>query len=89
MFDMSSHESGPSFYGPGGGYHGFAGRDSSIGLATMEVDPTKCTRKLVSELSYAEQDVLRDWVTRFSMKYQIVGFLNDGSNPKSVATHKQ
>lgn len=85
VFNMSSHEGGPGFYGPGGGYHGFAGRDATVGLATMETDPAKWVKKTVAELSYAERDVLADWVRRFSMKYDIVGYLNDGARPRTVA----
>jgi membrane-associated progesterone receptor component len=85
VFDMSSHESGPAFYGPGGGYHAFAGRDATIGLATMEVSPDKCTKVTVAELSAAERDTLGDWVQRFSMKYHVVGYLTDGAHPRSVA----
>lgn len=85
VFDMSSHETGPAFYGPGGGYHAFAGRDASIGLATMEVSPDKCVKRTVDELSSAERETLGDWVQRFSMKYRIVGYLNDGAHPRTVA----
>jgi len=82
---MSSHESGPAFYGPGGGYSVFAGRDASIGLATMETDPAKWAKVSVGELSAAQRDTLSDWVQRFRLKYDIVGFCNDGSAPRSVA----
>ena len=82
VFDMSSHETGASFYGPGGAYHAFAGRDASIGLATMETDPSKWKKATVENLSAAERDILHDWVTRFGAKYQIVGYLNEGSHPR-------
>jgi membrane-associated progesterone receptor component len=85
VFNMSSHEGGPGFYGPGGGYSGFAGRDATIGLATMETDPAKWLKATVGELSYAERDTLADWVQRFSAKYDIVGYLNDGARPRTVA----
>jgi membrane-associated progesterone receptor component len=84
VFDMSSHETGKSFYGPGGPYHAFAGKDASIGLATMETDPSKWKKSSVSELSAAERDILQDWVNRFSAKYQIVGYLNEGSHPRTA-----
>ena len=89
VFNMSSHESGPSFYGPGSGYNGFAGRDATIGLATMETDPAKWVKKSIEELSYAEKDTLNDWVQRFSIKYDIIGYLNDGAHPRSVASQGQ
>lgn len=85
VFNMSSHEGGPAFYGPGGGYNGFAGRDSTVGLATMETDPAKWTKKSISELSFSEKDTLSDWVQRFSLKYDVVGYLNDGAHPRTVA----
>lgn len=61
-------------------------RDATIGLATMEVDVTKWgPRTKSSELSAAEADTLASWVARFRAKYQVVGFLNDGANPTTVA----
>jgi hypothetical protein len=51
----------------------------------MEVNPDVCTKKTVDELSNAEKDTLRSWVDRFRAKYTIVGFLNDGANPTTVA----
>lgn len=120
VFDVSSNEMGRSFYGPGGGYSGFAGRcvspfppgrrppgcrllpsphapapassvppptrrDATIGLATMETNPTLWTKKTVEELSVAEVDVLSNWVTRFRAKYAVVGTLTDGARPTTVA----
>jgi hypothetical protein len=122
VFNMSSHEGGPAFYGPGGGYNVFAGRcvlhvralgrpghcactrrpiripplppgrgprfarsDASIGLATMQTDPKLWAKKTVAELTASEKDTLADWVRRFSMKYEVVGYLNDGAHPKTVA----
>ena len=84
VFDMSSHESGPAFYGPGGPYHCFAGRDASVGLATMETDPAKWVKSTVRELSASESDTMLDWFRRFKAKYTIVGALTDGSAPSTV-----
>lgn len=77
-------EKGRDFYGPGGGYSSFAGKDATIGLATMETDPTKWTKRTVEELSAAEADTLANWVGRFRQKYDVVGFLNDGARPMTV-----
>lgn len=54
----------------------------------MEVDPAKWLKRSVAELSAAEVDTLGSWVNRFRMKYRIVGFLNDGANPMTVAAAK-
>ena len=58
---------GNDFYGPGAGYNVFAGRDASIGLATMELDPAKWAPagpRLVASLSLSEVDTLNSWVSR-------------------------
>jgi predicted heme/steroid binding protein len=84
VFDMSSHESGPTFYGKGGPYEIFSGADASIGLALMSTDPATWTKSLVSELSASELDVMRDWYNRFLNKYIVVGALTEGSNPTTT-----
>ena len=63
-----------------------ARRDASIGLATMQTDPSKWTKRSVAELSHSERDTLADWVNRFAAKYDVIGYLNDGANPKTVAS---
>lgn len=78
-------EKGRDFYGPGAGYAPFAGRDATVGLATMEIEPAKWTKKAVAELSSAELDTLSNWVGRFRQKYDVVGFLNDGARPMTLA----
>jgi len=85
VFDMSSHEGGPAFYGPGGGYAVFAGRDATVGLSSMELDPAKWTRTAVAQLTAAERDTAADWVGRFRGKYTIVGVLIDGAHPRTLA----
>ena len=62
-------------------------RDASVGLATMQTDPSKWTKRAVSELTHSEQDTLADWVGRFAAKYDVIGYLNDGAHPKTVAQH--
>jgi hypothetical protein len=86
---MSSHESGPSFYGPGCGYGVFAGRDATFGLATMQLDPTQWGRKTYSDLTASEKDTVFDWVTRFKAKYAIVGSLVEGARPSTVQQLKE
>ena len=85
VFNMSSHEGGPAFYGPGGSYSAFAGRDASVGLATMQTDASQWGERTVAQLTASERDTLGEWVTRFSVKYDVVGYLNDGARPRTVA----
>lgn len=59
-------------------------RDATIGLATMETNPTAWTKSKVEQLSAAETDTLSNWVTRFRQKYAIVGTLTDGARPTTV-----
>jgi predicted heme/steroid binding protein len=115
VFDMTSM-TGRLFYGPSGAYHCFAGRDATIGLATMELDPKRWSERTLASLKAAELDTLNQWVRagltharapthprshaslepprlavsqyiKYETKYPVLGYLTDGVEPKSVATH--
>ncbi|TNY22206.1 cytochrome b5-like heme/steroid binding domain-containing protein [Rhodotorula diobovata] len=71
VYDVSS---GASFYGPGGPYATFAGRDASRGLAKQSFDadmlsPLDAPIDPLDDLSKAEWDNLRDWERHFQTKY--------------------
>ncbi|KAF8396302.1 hypothetical protein HHK36_017917 [Tetracentron sinense] len=62
------------FYGPGGPYALFAGRDASRALALMSFDPQDLTGN-IEGLSSSELEVLQDWEFKFMEKYVKVGQL--------------
>lgn len=62
------------FYGPGGPYALFAGRDASRALALMSFEPEDLTGN-IEGLSASELDVLQDWEYKFMEKYVKVGQL--------------
>lgn len=62
------------FYGPGGPYALFAGRDASRALALMSFDSTDLTGNLEG-LASSELEVLQDWEYKFMEKYVKVGQL--------------
>lgn len=62
------------FYGPGGPYAKFAGRDASRALALLSFDPEDLTGNLEG-LSENELEVLQDWEYKFMEKYKKVGQL--------------
>ena len=78
VFDVTS---GKNFYGPGGPYENFAGRDASRGLACGSFDEDMLTKDLrgplddLKGLGADEMQALQDWEDRFSEKYLIVGKL--------------
>jgi len=78
VFDVSS---GRNFYGPGGPYENFAGRDASRGLASGSFDEGVLTKDLegplddLQGLNVDEREALEGWEERFDMKYPIVGKL--------------
>jgi len=78
VFDVTS---GRNFYGPGGPYANFAGRDASRGLAFHSFDEDMLTKDLdgpldaLADLGKEEIDTLRDWEDRFDSKYLVVGRL--------------
>lgn len=78
VFDVSS---GRNFYGPGGPYENFAGRDASRGLAKGSFDADMLTEDLngpldtLTDLNAEELEALRGWEERFGEKYLVVGKL--------------
>ncbi|KAK9682901.1 hypothetical protein RND81_10G105400 [Saponaria officinalis] len=69
IFDVTT---GRSFYGPGGPYAMFAGKDASRALAKMSKDENDVVSSL-DGLSDKELGVLADWETKFEAKYPVVG----------------
>ncbi|XP_042407772.1 membrane steroid-binding protein 1-like [Zingiber officinale] len=60
------------FYGPGGPYALFAGKDASRALAKMSFEPTDLTSD-ISDLGPFELEALQDWEYKFMSKYVKVG----------------
>lgn len=71
VFDVST---GKSFYGPGGSYAMFAGKDASRALAKMSTRDEDVIGSL-DELTDKELSVLADWERKFEAKYPIVASL--------------
>ncbi|KAL3500279.1 hypothetical protein ACH5RR_039372 [Cinchona calisaya] len=69
VFDVAA---GRSFYGPGGSYSMFAGKDASRALAKMSKNEEDVIGSL-DGLSEKEIQTLNDWETKFQAKYPVVG----------------
>ena len=65
---------GRNFYGPGGEYHIFAGRDATRLLARTLVEE-ETSEDAVKPLTIAERAALAGWIWTFKQKYDIVGKL--------------
>ena len=69
VFDVTS---GKNFYGPGGPYENFAGRDASRGLACGSFDEDMLTKDLygplddLGGLGQEEMQAMQDWEDRFT-----------------------
>jgi membrane-associated progesterone receptor component len=78
VFDVSA---GRNFYGPGGPYENFAGRDASRGLAFGSFDENMLTEDLngpldnLKDLTDDQKEALTGWEERFLEKYLVVGKL--------------
>lgn len=82
---------GKAFYGPGGPYENFAGRDASRGLALNLFDPAVLTPvdeplDTLENLGKEEKESLENWEGLFESKYKVVGTLN---NPLDLGENKQ
>lgn len=63
------------FYGPGGAYSLFAGRDASRALAKMSFEEELLANPSTANLSQAERDTLLHWERKLCDKYPVVGRL--------------
>ncbi|KAF0319410.1 hypothetical protein GQ607_013378 [Colletotrichum asianum] len=78
VFDVTP---GRNFYGPGGPYANFAGRDASRGLACGSFDEDMLTENLdgpldtLEGLGPDEVEVLQGWEEQFDSKYLVIGRL--------------
>lgn len=71
IYDVSR---GRMFYGPGGPYAMFAGRDATRALALMSFDHQDLTGN-TEGLTDTDLEVLQDWELKFAEKYPKVGVL--------------
>ncbi|KAA3455842.1 membrane steroid-binding protein 2-like [Gossypium australe] len=72
IYDVSQSR---MFYGPGGPYALFAGKDASRALAKMSFEEQDLTGD-ISGLGPFELDALQDWEYKFMSKYVKVGTIN-------------
>ncbi|EFN57115.1 hypothetical protein CHLNCDRAFT_34937 [Chlorella variabilis] len=84
VFDVTT---GRAFYGPGAGYHLFAGREVARALAKVAVEEEECTDNLEG-LSKAELESLADWERTFESKYEVVGRVSATGGGASRGAHK-
>eukprot|EP00048_Salpingoeca_helianthica_P016602 m.233212 g.233212 ORF g.233212 m.233212 type:complete len:137 (-) comp19020_c0_seq1:74-484(-) len=77
VFDVTA---GKAFYGPGGGYNCFAGRDASRGLAKMEFVTRDGWDELL-DLAPDERQSMLSWEERFRDKYIVRGTLVKEESP--------
>lgn len=86
VFDVST---GRNFYGPGGPYCNFAGRDASRGLASHSFDEDMLTKDLdgpldtLADLDAEQVEALEGWESRFNEKYEVVGRLVAAGDEKA------
>lgn len=86
IFDVTA---GRNFYGPGGPYANFAGRDASRGLACGSFDEDMLTADLqgpldkLEDLGGEEMEALKGWEERFGEKYLVVGKLVAVGHPEA------
>jgi len=82
VFDVTA---GKSFYGPGGPYGNFAGRDASRGMAkqSFEIDmltPIDEPLDKIDDLSKSEIESMNGWIDFFTHKYLVCGKLVENTD---------
>jgi membrane-associated progesterone receptor component len=74
IYDVSSRA---TFYGPGGPYHIFAGRDAAraLALGSLEEKDVASPYPQLDDLQPSEMEALNDWIGSYQAKYEVVGHL--------------
>ncbi|KAL5011889.1 hypothetical protein ScPMuIL_010440 [Solemya velum] len=74
VFDVTR---GKRFYGPGGPYGVFAGRDASRGLATFSLTEEAIRDEYddLTDLNSMQMESVREWEMQFTEKYDYIGKL--------------
>ncbi|GAB6027260.1 hypothetical protein CHUAL_001545 [Chamberlinius hualienensis] len=79
VFDVTK---GRHFYGQGGPYASFAGRDATRALATFAIGDIVDGYDDLSDLNTMQMESVKEWVMQFSEKYDYVGrLLKPGEEP--------
>eukprot|EP00123_Amoebidium_parasiticum_P009397 comp19445_c0_seq1/m.22593 comp19445_c0_seq1/g.22593 ORF comp19445_c0_seq1/g.22593 comp19445_c0_seq1/m.22593 type:complete len:212 (-) comp19445_c0_seq1:65-700(-) len=80
VYDVTARK---QFYGPGGPYELFAGRDASRALAKGDLSGSSLSMQWdeLDDLTGDERATLRDWVESFEAKYDVVGQLVKAHQP--------
>lgn len=80
LFDVSSRD---DFYGKGQGYNVFTGHDASRALAKTSLDPRDVETSNVDDLTFTEEDTLRQWEATFEQKYHVWGYVVEDEAAKA------
>ncbi|KAG2436590.1 hypothetical protein HYH02_011527 [Chlamydomonas schloesseri] len=84
VYDVSASR---EFYGKGGPYEAFAGRECSRALAIMKVDAAECNGNL-ADCTEKQLKTLEDWIAKFNTKYTVVGKAGEGGPAAEAAGAK-
>ena len=76
VFDVSF--GGVTFYGPGGPYNKFAGRNASRALALMSLDEKDLDNTSIADCTEKQIQTMNDWIKTFTERkgYPVVGRLD-------------
>ncbi|XP_003740268.1 membrane-associated progesterone receptor component 2 [Galendromus occidentalis] len=80
------------YYGPGGPYAAFAGRDASRMLATFCLKAVEGPPVYddLSDLKSSEMDQVKEWFLQFKEKYDVVGkLLKPGDEPTDYSDNEE